>query len=176
MTANEKRFAANQNVGGFKEIKVNAKERFFLDRFSISAEQYDNLSKAHAINLSPRYFIEALPLGSLFLVIIVNILYLNDLYSIIPVISVFAFAAQTSAIYKSNFLRLTQIKFNSPAVNYISNELKNLSLTRNHGVDRRRPNLGPIFDLIMCFVIRTEQNILKMLILRLNSKHGWSGG
>ena len=65
MTANEKRFAATQNTfGGFKEIKVNAK-RFFLDRFSISAEQYaDNLSKAHA-NLSPRYFIEAFAFGSL---------------------------------------------------------------------------------------------------------------
>ena len=145
MTANEKRFAATQNAfGGFKEIKVNAKERFFLDRFSISAEQYaDNLSKAHAINLSPRYFIEAFAFGSLLLVIIVNILYLNDLSSIIPVISVFAFAAyRLLPSINQIFYGLTQIKFNSPAVNYISNELKKLSLTRNHGADWAETQFG----------------------------------
>ena len=77
------------------------------------------------------------------LVIIVNILYLNDLSSIIPVISVFAFAAyRLLPSINQIFYGLTQIKFNSPAVNYISNELKNLSLTRNHGADRAETQFG----------------------------------
>jgi len=93
--ANRLRFQiVQETLAGIKEVKVGGLERAYLRRFAEAAFRHGRLKATHAvINEMPRYFLEALGIGGIILVILVL---LNtrggDLSSILPVLVLYTFA------------------------------------------------------------------------------------
>jgi ABC-type multidrug transport system fused ATPase/permease subunit len=93
--SNEMRFRVlSEAFGSIKEIKVNGTEKSILKKYSNSAKRYaTRQTKAQLIGLMPRYFLESIAFGGMLLVMILLFSNSEDgLVSVLPVISLYAFA------------------------------------------------------------------------------------
>lgn len=127
LKANEQRFlAVNELFGAIKEVKVQGLENIYLKRFRSPSKIYSgHQAKAMVVAQLPRFGLEALAFGGL----VVVILYLmdndGDLARILPIMSVYAFAAYRlmpgiQAVYSG----MSQIFFARPVVDSLYLDLK----------------------------------------------------
>ena len=89
----EKFKAANEAFGAIKDVKILGKEPVFENVFSESARKLAwESAKRQIITVLPNYIIEAIALGMVVLMLVLLLLAGHDMTSIIPLVSVYAFA------------------------------------------------------------------------------------
>ena len=83
-----------QIIQGIKEIKVTGSEEFFKQSYEKNGRTYvDSLRKNSILGIIPRFLIEAIGMGSMFLVIAIMIYRGANLETIIPLVSAVAVSA-----------------------------------------------------------------------------------
>ena len=101
-----------QSIQGIKELKVMRKERFFRESYTHYGKAYVRLLRwSQALGMLPRFIIEGVCMGAMFIVVAVLIGSGTELQSIIPMLTAVAMAA----------IRLL------PSVNRISRTLNSIS-------------------------------------------------
>lgn len=83
-----------QSIQGIKELKVMARERFFQENYDRYGWRYvDAVRHSQVYGLFPRFFIEAVCMGTLFFVVAFLIYHGSELESLVPMLSAVAMAA-----------------------------------------------------------------------------------
>jgi ABC-type multidrug transport system fused ATPase/permease subunit len=130
INANKERYVAvSEAFGGIKEVKVNGLEKYYIRNFSKPAEVYaKNQATAQVIAQIPRFLIEGIAFGMMLLILLYLIYRGENIGNILPIISLYAFAAYrllpaTQQVYGS----YSQIKFSSPALDALKKELEQLN-------------------------------------------------
>lgn len=101
-----------QSVQGIKELKIMSKEEYFQENFDIHGRAYVESTRKNAIlSITPRFFIEAASMSTMFLIIALLIYRGGNLVAIVPMLTAISMAA----------IRLL------PSVNRISSGLANIS-------------------------------------------------
>lgn len=117
-----------QSIQGIKEVKVMQKENYFEKEFSVNGQSYVNTTRiSMVLNLFPRFFIEAVSMASIFIMMAIMIGMGADLVSLIPTLSALAMAS----------VRLL------PAVNRISSGVGDLAF-REPMIDKMIQNMSAI--------------------------------
>ena len=114
-----------QTVTGIKEVKVNAKEQYFIGEYLKQGKGYINAMEVYSMFANtPKLLIEAVCITGMILYMLVLVLTGADVGNMIPTISAFAFAAvrlMPSASRINN--QLTQISFCEPFFFNVSDNL-----------------------------------------------------
>ena len=121
-------------MSGIKDIKLRGSEKEFVKRF-LSHEKKLAIFGAQKILIAslPRYFLEVVAFGGIVAIIISLISLTNGMNNnIFPVISLYVMAGYrlmpaVQQIYSS----LTNLKFNIPAFEYLSEEFSNSNIEKN---------------------------------------------
>jgi ABC-type multidrug transport system fused ATPase/permease subunit len=94
VTTNRERYhAAVEALAGAKEIKLLGKERFFLKRYSIPSRRYIRYNATtQIIGHLPRYGLEAMAFGGMFLIVIYLLLRGENPGQVLPVLALYGFA------------------------------------------------------------------------------------
>lgn len=83
-----------QSIQGIKEIKVSSKEEFFEDRYDKHGLQYvSSQRKSMIFRVIPKFFLEAVCMGTLFIVVALMLYNGMDFETIVPMVSIVALAA-----------------------------------------------------------------------------------
>lgn len=108
--SNKERFsAAIEALAGAKEIKLRAKERFFLDRYNKPSRRYtEHTAGTQVIAQLPRFGLEAIAFGGMFLVVIYLLIQGGNLNQTLPILALYGIA-----LYR--LMPAMQIIFNSLA-------------------------------------------------------------
>lgn len=127
--ANEQRFTTiSEAFGAAKEVKVGNLEEVYIKRFATPAKNFANYnSMTTIISMLPRFAIEAISFGGLLLVILYFMTSGNGFVSILPVITLYAFAgyrilpaAQT--VYSTIIIS----RYHQPALNSLYEDMRSL--------------------------------------------------
>ena len=126
LEANRTRYTSVlEAFGGLKETKLASLERAFVERFSQSAEKYAiSFSRSFGVGLIPRAMLEIFAFGGILFATLVFITRGQSLTDIVPLLSLYAFAAyrlipSVQQIY-SNY---STLKFSISALKNIKTEL-----------------------------------------------------
>ncbi len=126
---NEIRFTSiNESFGAAKEVKVGGLEEIYINNFSNSAKIYANSNSTSLIIAQlPRYILEAIAFGGIFLILLYMISKTGTFGDALPVVTLYAFAGyrlmpSMQQIYGS----FTQLTFAGPSVNKLYDDLSNL--------------------------------------------------
>lgn len=112
-----------QSVQGIKEVKVSEKEQYFQKKFDEHGFSYvKTMRKQNVLGMVPRFSIEAISMGTMFIIVAVMLLRGTGFDEVIPILTAVAMAA----------MRLL------PSVNRISNALA--------GVAFREPMLDKLIE------------------------------
>lgn len=119
----------NQSLGGIKEVKILAREDYFLTSYN---DYYGKYAKAlqilKLIGMIPKYIVEAVCMTGLVLAIIIKILLGEaDMIHFIPQLTLFATAAfrLLPAVGRINGY-LSQLLFYMPSIDLVYNDLKEI--------------------------------------------------
>ncbi len=86
--------AIDENIKGFKEIKVFQKEKFFIDKVKDGTEIVANSNvKSEVISLFPRFMLEFLTIVSFVILVLITLKSGTSTSQILPAIGVFSLAA-----------------------------------------------------------------------------------
>jgi ABC-type multidrug transport system fused ATPase/permease subunit len=132
--ANKDRFiAVNEAFGGIKEVKVNGLEDYYTDNFSRPSKIYaSNQASAQLIAQMPKFLIEGIAFGLLLVVLLYYIYIGESLNNIIPVVSMYAFAAyRLLPALQQVYGSFSQIKFSSPSLKSILFDLSEFKHSDN---------------------------------------------
>lgn len=114
-----------QTVTGIKEVKVNAKEQYFIGEYLKQGKGYINAMEVYSMFANtPKLLIEAVCITGMIAYMLVLVLTGADVGNMIPTLSAFAFAAvrlMPSASRINN--QLTQISFCEPFFFHVSDNL-----------------------------------------------------
>ncbi|MEZ3426187.1 MAG: ABC transporter ATP-binding protein/permease [Lachnospiraceae bacterium] len=114
-----------QTVTGIKEVKVNAKEQYFIGEYLKQGKGYINAMEVYSMFANtPKLLIEAVCITGMIAYMLVLVLTGADMGNMIPTLSAFAFAAvrlMPSASRINN--QLTQISFCEPFFFNVSDNL-----------------------------------------------------
>jgi ABC-type multidrug transport system fused ATPase/permease subunit len=118
----------NDAFGALKELKLGELENIYIERFRNVARVYArHQASSQTIALMPRFALEALAFGGILLVTLYLMKSSGNFSSVAPIIALYAFAGYRlmpglQTLYKS----LTQIRFASPSIERLYNDLKNI--------------------------------------------------
>jgi ABC-type multidrug transport system fused ATPase/permease subunit len=114
--------------GATKEVKVGALEQIYINQFSDSAINFARAqSTAQVIGQLPRFILEAIAFGGIMLLILYSIMKTGDFNNALPVISLYVFAGyRLMPAIQQMYTSFTQLIYISPAVEVLSNDIKNL--------------------------------------------------
>lgn len=115
-----------QSIQGIKELKVMEKEDFFEQNFNRNGYIYvDALRKNQTLGIAPRFIIEGVSMGTMFVAISFLIYRGVDLESIIPIITAVAMAAirLLPSVNRISY-SLSQIAFSEPMLDKVIENLK----------------------------------------------------
>lgn len=133
LKANQKRFTiVSEAFGAAKELKVGSLEKVFLDRFSDSAKILARHSAVSgAISQLPRYALEMIAFGGMLLLILYLMIQNTIFTNILPLIALYAFAGyRLLPAFQQIYASVTQLRFVSPSLNAMHDDIKNLSLKK----------------------------------------------
>lgn len=83
-----------QSVHGIKEVKVMHRESYFKNQYDKNGNRYvDTFLQKNVLNLIPRFSIEAISMGTLFIMVAVLIYRGMELEALVPMLSAVAMAA-----------------------------------------------------------------------------------
>ena len=122
-----KRYTAiNNALNSIKEAKIGKLENFFVNNFSKFAKNFaKNQSDALIIGQLPRYIFEAIAFGGLLLIILYLMRQSADFSSILPIISLYAFAGyRLMPALQQLYASFTSLRFANASINavYVDNE------------------------------------------------------
>ena len=125
--ANKIRFnAISEAFGAIKEVKISNLEDEFINRFSKpSVIHAENGASAKLIGALPRFALEIVAFGGMFLVILYLLRTYGNINSALPTIGLYAYAGyrilpSLQGIYQS----ITSIRYASPAIENLYNDFK----------------------------------------------------
>ena len=121
--------------GAIKEIKLSGIEKIYSNKFSSAANDFSTAnSNVQIVSVLPKYLLEALSFGFLILFILYNLSLGNNLTEVLPVLSMFAFAAlRLIPAFQQIFSSLNKINFSTKGLDdilYRLNENKNLEISK----------------------------------------------
>ena len=138
--ANQARFIAiSEAFGAIKDIKMGGLERLYLQKFSLPAETYaKHQASSSIISQLPRFALEAIAFGGLLMVVIYLIQDARNFASIIPIISLYAFAGyRLMPALQQIYGSLTQLKFATPSLDLVYNDIMHIEKSNDvHQNDR----------------------------------------
>jgi len=116
---------ANEALSGIKDIRIAGRESEFLRRFSEPSSQIaSNQTIAQANILFPRHLLETIAFGGILLIALYLVLTRHDPASVIPAISLYAFAGyRLMPALQQIYTGITTIRFNRSALDTISADL-----------------------------------------------------
>ncbi len=129
--ANKDRFnSVNEAFGAVKEVKLSGLEDVYLNRFSDPAKIYaSNQATAQVVTQIPRFALEAIAFGGLLSIIVFLISKNQNFTSILPTLSLFAFAGyRLLPAFQQIYASLTQIKFADAALKALHSDFMNLKI------------------------------------------------
>ena len=121
--------------GAIKEIKLSGIEKIYSNKFSSAANDFSTAnSNVQIVSILPKYLLEALSFGFLILFILYNLSLGNNLTEVLPILSMFAFAAlRLIPAFQQIFASLNKINFSTKGLDdilYRLNENKNLKISK----------------------------------------------
>lgn len=126
---NQSRFTTvSEAFSAAKEVKAGGLEQTFIDKFSKSALIYAQAQASSKIlSQIPRYAIEVIAFGGIMLIILYLMLQYGNFDSALPVVSLYVFAGyRLIPAFQQIYQSVTQITYNSPAIDKIYNDIRNL--------------------------------------------------
>jgi ATP-binding cassette, subfamily B, bacterial PglK len=126
LEANDARFlAVNELFGAIKEIKVSGLERTYISRFKIPSKIYANhQASAMVVSQLPRFALEGITFGGMLGVILYLMKDGEGIVSMLPVISVYAFAAyRLMPAVQQIYSGVSQLSFAIPAIKTLHSSL-----------------------------------------------------
>ena len=174
LRSNELRFkSVSEAFGASKEVKIGGLEKKYIQKFSDPAQIYAKTqASSQAINLIPRFFLEAMAFGGILLIILYMMAQSGNFNNSLPIISLYVFAGYrlmpaVQQIYVS-FARLT---FIGPSLNKIYNDIKNLSIPN---IDKDQGTLLIKNDVILKNIFynypNSSRTVLKNISLKISAK------
>ncbi|MEM9886417.1 MAG: ABC transporter ATP-binding protein [Bacteroidota bacterium] len=134
ITSSYARYLSLQEIFlGLKTIRVFGVQGFFMKKFERASKKHSTIQpRFHLISTTPKYLLEILAFGGIIGVTIYMILTAGDLQSVLPILSLYAFAGLRllPAIQKV-YAAVTKVKHNFPALQELYDDLNHLS---NHKV------------------------------------------
>ncbi len=118
-----------QAIGGIKELKIMNKEKFFQEQYDEHGYKYvDSIRKNGVYGIIPRFFIEAICMSSLFLIVAFAIYKGAELESLVPMLSAVAVAAMR-LLPSANRISsaLASISYSEPMLDKMIENLKMVS-------------------------------------------------
>lgn len=118
----KERYTALSNAfGSIKETKLGKLENFFIKKFSFPAMNFaKNQANGQIIGLLPRHIFEAIAFGGLLLIILYLMRKNNDFISILPILSLYAFAGyRLMPALQQLYVAVTSLSFAGAAINSI---------------------------------------------------------
>ena len=147
LDANRLRFSSlSEAFGAAKEVKLGGLEKIFVKRFSEPAKNFSNYKALlGALGQLPRYAIEIIIFGGMLLVILYLMADSKTFNSLIPIISLYAFAGYRlipaiQQIYNS----ITRLRSVDAALNSLHDDLKDLQpkvLNKYEGILKVKKNI-----------------------------------
>ena len=122
-------------LGAIKEIKLSGIEEIYSNKFSAAANDFSRVtSYMQIVSTLPRYLLETISFGLLILFVLYNLNLGNNLTEVLPILSMFAFAAlRLIPAFQTIFSGLNRINFSTKGLNDILfrlNENKNLKISK----------------------------------------------
>lgn len=133
---NERRYkTVVEAFGAIKEIKLSGIEKVYSNKFSSAANDFSTAnSNVQIVSILPKYLLEALSFGFLILFILYNLSLGNNLTEVLPILSMFAFAAlRLIPAFQQIFSSLNKINYSTKGLDdilYRLNENKNLEISK----------------------------------------------
>lgn len=83
-----------QSIQGIKELKVMAKEKYFLANYNLYGSSYvESIRKSNIISMVPRFLIEAISMSTMFIIVAFMVYQGASLEIVVPMLSAVAMAA-----------------------------------------------------------------------------------
>ena len=139
LKSNQLRFiVVSEAFGAIKEVIIRGLEKFYIQSFSNSSQNYARtIALSQVIAQLPKFILEAISFGGILLIIIYKMTQSGNFNNTLPVISLYVFAGYRlmpalQQIYNS----LTQLAFVGPSIDKLHSDLKSLkSLNINYDED-----------------------------------------
>jgi ABC-type multidrug transport system fused ATPase/permease subunit len=129
LKANELRYVAvSEAFGAAKEIKVKGLEQTYVKKFSDAAILFaKNQASSQILAQLPRYALEAIAFGGMVLIVLYLISSTGSFTDILPIIALYAFVGyRLIPALQSIYACITQLRFVTPALDSLTDDLKNL--------------------------------------------------
>lgn len=172
---NERRYAAIGEIfGGIKPLKLSGFESAFLDKYAVPAKGYAmHHAAASIISQLPRFFFEVLAFGGLMLILLIGLYTGVAVESVLPVVSVFAFAGyRLMPAMQHIYGSVAQVQFAMPAVKTLNSELKmkNIDYSQDfENFDRLPLKTFLEFENVTFKYANTSKNSLENINFRIKS-------
>lgn len=174
--ANIERFqAVNEVFGAIKEVKISNQESEFIKRFSRPAVVHaQNSSTAKLIGALPRFALEIVAFGGMFLVVLYLLRTYKDINYILPSIGLYAYAGyrilpSLQMIYTS----ITSIRYASPSIENLYNDFsiyeRNLKLKKHDESRLIYPKENLILENVKFKYPKNDQYILKNINIKIDA-------
>ena len=163
----------SEAFGASKEVKVGGLEQTYIKIFSNSAQHFARtLAYAGAINLLPRYFLEALAFGGVLLITLFMMTQSGSLSNSLPVIGLYVFAGyRLMPAVQQIYVSFTKLTFVSPSLNKIYNDTKNLkTFTVNQDQGILSLNKSIILNNVHYNYPKSSRTVLKDINLNITAK------
>ena len=134
LISNKLRFKSlSEAFGAAKELKLSGLEKVFINQFSKSSSTFARcVVSSDAIGVLPRYFMEAISFGGIILITLYTITKTGNLFSSIPIISLYAFAGyRLMPCFQKIYDAITKLKFSSATIDKTYNDLKKLKINNS---------------------------------------------
>jgi ABC-type multidrug transport system fused ATPase/permease subunit len=121
--------------GATKEIKVGGLEKIYIHNFSYAARNTAlTQASASAINLMPRFFLEAIAFGSILLIILYIMAQTGNLNNSLPIITLYVFAGyRLMPAVQQIYASLANLTFVGPALDNLIKDIENFKpIDENH--------------------------------------------
>jgi ABC-type multidrug transport system fused ATPase/permease subunit len=144
LQANEARFeAVSEAFGAAKEVKLGGLEQVYIDRFSKPAKIYSR-SQAWAtiIAILPRYIIEVIAIGGMFILILILMFNGGSFLSIIPTIGLYAFVGyRLMPVLQQIYNSITRLRFSKIALDTLYNDIKKIKSFEINDIENLYSNI-----------------------------------
>ena len=169
--------AVNQALGGIKEIKVLARENYFVRAYEENGKYYaSSLKKSQFYRNAPKYLIETVCVCGVLATILIKLQMGADVQELVPQLSVFAMAASRllPSVNQVNNL-LNGILFLKPSIDRIYEDLQEAGAKKNERPPERDYRRLPAADAVRFEHVTfrypgTEKEILSDLSVELPLK------
>tara|TARA_Y100000768_G_scaffold387453_1_gene378852 strand:- start:1556 stop:3346 length:1791 start_codon:yes stop_codon:yes gene_type:complete len=128
---NQLRFTLiNEGFGAVKDVKVGGLEDTYISRYSDSAQTFARTAtSSQIISQLPRFFLEAIALGGVLLLILYLMAQSGNFNNSLPIISLYVFAGyRLMPALQQVYASFSQLTFSGPSIDKLYNEIKNLKL------------------------------------------------